>query len=252
MSGALPFSPWVPDDSASQASARLLAKRILNETIVSASPRILDVGCGVGDSQGDLLAYRADAQWYGLDIMTSQEASQRAGAPLRMAYYDGTAFPYKTGVFDLVYSRQVFEHVVEPGRVMAEIGRVLRPGGVLTLSTSFLEPYHSESVWGFSPLGLIRLTTGAGLDVTEIRPGVDGLTLLLRRLLGRPACFTRWFERESPLNRLIGLAGRLRGRDPRAINIQKLQICGHICLVARKPAGSGSGDGAGPGDTEGR
>ncbi len=40
---------------------------------------------------------------------------------------------------------------------------------------------------------------------------------------------------ESPINRLIGLAGRLRGLEPRSINAIKLLFCGQFVFWAKKP-----------------
>ena len=233
MTGA-PYMQWIPEDSSVQVSAHQLVGRVLAEMSSRGILNVLDVGCGRGDSRARLARSCFNMQWFGLDIMTSGEARTRTESRLRMAYYDGAQFPFASDVFNIVFCRQVFEHVAHPQAVMNEIQRVLSPAGVLVLSTSFLEPYHSESMWGFSPLGLAMVAQRSGLEILEIRPGIDGMTLIIRRLLGQPSFFTRWFERESPLNTLISLIGVLRRVGHRKINARKLQCCGHICLMARK------------------
>jgi hypothetical protein len=45
----------------------------------------------------------------------------------------------------------------------------------------------------------------AGLEVVELRPVIDGLTLVAWRALGLPRFFHRWWARESPVYRAIEL-----------------------------------------------
>jgi hypothetical protein len=70
--------------------------------------------------------------------------------------------------------------------------------------------------------------------VIEVRPGIDGLTLIIRRLLGRRGCFDRWWARESPLNRTLDLYGRAAKLDVRALNAVKLVCCGQFAFLARR------------------
>lgn len=62
--------------------------------------------------------------------------------PQRMVtqHMDGTALRYADGMFDGVFSSSAIEHFGKPEQIAAasaEMGRVLKPGGVLTLSTEF-------------------------------------------------------------------------------------------------------------------
>ena len=45
--------------------------------------------------------------------------------------------------------------------------------------------------------------------------------------------------RESPLNRLIGVFGRVNRLPPQSVNAIKLLLCGHFCFAALRPAGGG-------------
>lgn len=91
--------------------------------------------------------------------------------------------PYDAGSFDLVVSMDVIEHVKDPPPWLAELSRVLRPGGRLFLTTPN---------YGFSSLGLIERTV---LEVIARRQGFS------RRDL-HPSKFSR-----SRLRRTLAEAG---------------------------------------------
>jgi len=146
--------------------------------------------------------------------------------------YDGDRVPFPDGVFDLIYSRQVLEHVPDPPGHLHEIARLLRAGGAFIGSTSQLEPYHSMSYWNFTPVGFVALAKRAGLRVVELRPGIDGVTLSLRTYLGRPSGFDAWWITDSPLNQEIDAWARATGRRPALTNLRKLHVCGQFAFHA--------------------
>jgi SAM-dependent methyltransferase len=85
-------------------------------------------GCGVGMYVKALLPY-ADAV-YGIDIEAEhlQIAAQTAPqAHIQLAAAE--ALPYADNSFDLILSHEVLEHVEDDQRAVAEIVRVLKPGG---------------------------------------------------------------------------------------------------------------------------
>jgi SAM-dependent methyltransferase len=197
--------------------------------------RVLDIGVGEIPSLELFQRWPQVPEWTGVDVVAygARERIEAAGGTFVL--YDGVHLPFPDCHFDVIFSRQVFEHVTDPFGLTAEIGRVLKPGGVFVGSTSQLEPYHAESVWNYTPYGFKLLMERSGLSLDEVRPSIDGLTLIVRRLLGCPAFFGRWWTRESPLNRLIGIAGRLLRKDAATVNAMKLLFCGQFCFVARKP-----------------
>jgi hypothetical protein len=72
--------------------------------------------------------------------------------------------------------------------VFFRVGRVLRSGGIFAGSTSHLEPCHGYSIANFTPYGLKRLLERSGFEVELLLPGIDGPTLIVRRLLRGPKC----------------------------------------------------------------
>jgi hypothetical protein len=76
------------------------------------------------------------------------------------------------------------------------------------------------------------------LQLVELRPSIDGLTLIARRLAPRRWPFDRWWARwwggQSPLNRVIDAYCRVRGLDTRTINATKLLFSGQFTFIARR------------------
>lgn len=222
----------IPRDFSRQVTAETIAERLTQR--VADIERVLDVGCGEGGSIDFFRRILPNATWTGVDIEDSSEARKRRRTDGAFCAFDGIHLPFADSSFDLLFCRQVFEHVRHPEPLLGEMHRVLQKGGHLVLSASHLETYHSRSLWGYTPYGFYELLTAAEFDLQEMRPGIDGLTLIVRRLTGRPRFSNRWFTRESPLNRLVSIYGGLTGRSHRWINERKLLFCGHFCLLAQK------------------
>jgi SAM-dependent methyltransferase len=224
---------YLPSDHSRQVQAVYYVDQLMRAT---PAPRaIMDLGCGIGDSVDLFRSYDASVDWVGVDIPWSPEALARQRTDARFVTYDGTALPFPDATFDLIYSRQVLEHVRNVSRHLAEVRRVLRPGGAFIGSTSQLEPYHSRSLWNYTPLGFIELIEEAGMRVVELRPGIDGITLVMRSYLRRPPAFGRWWSDESPLNLLIDEWGRHTGQGAREVNLRKLQFAGQFAFLTRRP-----------------
>jgi hypothetical protein len=112
---------------------------------------------------------------------------------------------------------------------------VLRPGGSFAGSTSQLEAFHSRSIFNWTPYGFTVTAEDAGLEVVELRPVIDGLTLVIWRALGLPRFFHRWWARESPGYRVIEVASRVARLDARTRNQIKLVLAGQFAFLARRP-----------------
>jgi len=137
------YAPWMP---AVMGFARF------------ASQRLLEVGCGLGT---DLLQFaRAGASVCGTDLTPCSVALTRQ----RFALYhlpgwflvcDAEALCFPDEFFDVVYSNGVLHHLPDTAQAVAEIHRVLRPGGVAKV---MLYHRHSLHYWLnlFFRIGVLR------------------------------------------------------------------------------------------------
>lgn len=192
------------------------------------APRVLDFGCGDGRGLDVVRAASGSARYSGVDIEASPEVESRIRADGDFRTYDGRDLPYEDASFDIVYSRQVFEHVRHPDHAAREIARVLRPGGLFVGSLSNLEPYHSFSIFNYTPYGVFRLLEDNGFTLHAMRPGVEGMGLIVRQLTKRRI---GGFRLAYPL---FGLAGKVAGWDARRQNYLRLRFSGHISFLAER------------------
>jgi hypothetical protein len=113
-----------------------------------------------------------------------------AGSGLRSTYYENTVnfeivpydttdvlgvgehLPFRDGVFDMVVSIAVLEHVRDPFRCAAELYRVLKPGGELFVAVPFLQPFHGypNHYYNMTSSGVRNLFHGPLDDVEQFVP----------------------------------------------------------------------------------
>jgi SAM-dependent methyltransferase len=232
----------IGDDVVALLGDRLPAGRVpqaqaeqLIGALAAAGPRVIDLGCGEGASVDHFRGFDPGVRWLGVDVAASPEVARRERTDAEFAVFDGVHIPAADGSVDAVYCKQVLEHVREPAPLLADVCRALRPGGLLGGSTSQLEPFHSYSTWNYTPHGLSLLLADAGLELLELRPGIDALALIVNRGVGMRAFTRRWFGIESPLNRAIAGFGRARRLSPLQVNAIKLLFCGQFTFLARRP-----------------
>lgn len=235
-SGAEFIRELVPTDHSRQISTTYFADRVFESNAVT---RVLDLGCGTGESVDYFRRKNPEIQWVGLDIENSHEVLQRVRRDADFLTYNGDKIPFEDGSFDLVFCNQVYEHVRRPFALIHEVDRVLRRGGYFVGSISYLEPFHSLSVCNFTPYGFTLLLSETNLNFIEIRPGIDVLTVLMHRLTGKLRIINKMIapfftHKESPVNFLIGLIGRISGRSHQEINLIKLLFSGQFRFIAKK------------------
>jgi len=224
--------PAIPTTS----SAQVLADQLVPGLLAGRpGATVVDLGCGRGDSVDLFRAADATVRWIGVEVGDS-EYETRPDVELRL--FDGVRLPFDDASVDIVFCKQVLEHVERPHDLVTDVARVLRPDGVFAGSTSHLEPYHGRSTMNVTPYGMGRLLDYAGFDLEAIMPGIDGPTLIARRMLRGPQFFDRYWARRSPFNALIDGAARLLNWDPEDRNALKLLYCGQYVFVAR-PRGRG-------------
>ncbi|GAA3344277.1 bifunctional 3-demethylubiquinone 3-O-methyltransferase/2-octaprenyl-6-hydroxy phenol methylase [Amorphoplanes nipponensis] len=153
---------------------------------------LVDAGCG-----GGLLAPHVERLGYrhvGVDLRRSG-LEQSAARGMTAVTGDVTALPLADGAADVVVAGEILEHVTDLPGAVAELCRVLRPGGLLVLDTvnatrvsRFVTVTLGER-FGAAPVGIHdpalfvdpgELTTqcakhGVRLQVRGLRPSVPGL-----------------------------------------------------------------------------
>ena len=108
--------------------------------------RALDVGCSAGFIADELATAGATTTGVDIDEPGLAVARERFGARVDFRLARGEDLPLGDGSVDVAVLNHIYEHVVDPEAVVADIHRVLAPGGVLYLGLGnklgIMEPHH--------------------------------------------------------------------------------------------------------------
>ena len=113
--------------------------------------RVLDFGCGPGTISMGLASAVTPGELHGIDMETSQVEMARAAAAAGghdNAFFqtgDATDLPFEDDSFDVAHCHAVLMHVPDTQAVLAEVKRVLKPGGIISARemighSTFFEP----------------------------------------------------------------------------------------------------------------
>src|SRR5215218_6548889 len=108
----------------------------------AAGKRVLDAGCGLGYGSA-VLSDAGAASVVGVDVAEGvvEVARERVPDGVELHVGDVAALDFADGEFDVVVCFEVIEHVEAPDAVLAELHRVLAPGGVLLVSSPNRDVY---------------------------------------------------------------------------------------------------------------
>lgn len=156
------------------APRQALLRRALRRLPTGAA--VLDAGCGPGDFSAFIagLGFRT----IGVDLATAAVAHARSRHPA-LSFHAAAlehGLPFADAAFDAVWCSEVLEHLFDVHAALAELNRVLRPGGTLVLTT----PYHG--------LAKNLFITLKGFD-THYNPYLSHIRFFTRRTLS--ACLGR-------------------------------------------------------------
>lgn len=102
-----------------------------------AGERVLDLAAGTGELTRRLLDRRPDLRVIGLDQsreMLARGRAKQGGRPFALVQGGAGRMPFPAASFDRIVCANSFHLFDEPERALAEMRRVLRPGGGLTLT----------------------------------------------------------------------------------------------------------------------
>lgn len=130
---------------------------------------LLDVGAGQGN--------RSSYAGLGFDYIASDvefNSRQRGDGESDIDIVADThSLPIRAECVSAINATAVIEHLYFPELAAREWYRVLKPGGCLVGSCSFLEGEHYDSQWHLTHLGLFRILSRAGFENILIYPGMS-------------------------------------------------------------------------------
>jgi SAM-dependent methyltransferase len=143
-------------------SSRIHLERRVRDVAQDTVPgmRVLDAGAGKAP-------YR---RWFAHAMYETADMVQpKGGVPLDYVC-DLAAIPVEDGRYDRVICNQVLEHIAEPARVLAELERVLKPGGRILLSAPlfFVEHQKPHDYFRYTQFALRKLFAEAGFESIRI------------------------------------------------------------------------------------
>lgn len=162
------------------------------EALAPVRGEVVEVGCGSGRFIASVQAARPDLRCAGVDLSTTAITNARArGSPVRFEVASAEQLPFADGALAAVLMIDVLEHLPDVARGLAEVRRVLRPGGVLHLvfpceghpltlvgRLRFLRRFkerHAGHLHALSPGQLFEALEQARLTRTDVRYSHFGL-----------------------------------------------------------------------------
>ncbi|HAX47882.1 MAG TPA: methyltransferase domain-containing protein [Ignavibacteria bacterium] len=105
---------------------------LITEADIRPDDNVLEVGCGAGH----ILERINCGRLTGIDIspVQIQRAKARLGSKAKLIEAEGERLPFPDQSFERILCTEVFEHVLEPEKLLIEMKRVLKDDGIISLS----------------------------------------------------------------------------------------------------------------------
>ena len=188
--------------------------------------KLLDVGCGKGRFMAQSINY--GWQTVGIDLTASQlrNAKMRYGATGCAAL--SVCLPFANETFDVVTGWHNVEHIADPVSMFTEVGRILKPGGVVVIEVPNIDSWQARlgrehwfqldvprhlCHYSLDSLKIILSQTGFKVvrySSFSMELGLYGMIqTTLNKLNGEPNWFYRWLKRSLTKPSLILLGKNL-------------------------------------------
>ncbi len=132
------FSNYLAEEPERLASARSRVDKLRR---LKSSGRLLDVGCAAGFFLEAAKPYY-DVTGVELSEFSSNYAREHFKLNVLTCGLEQAGFPDES--FDVVTLWDVIEHVSDPSAVMAEVSRILKPGGIVVVATGDARSFHAR------------------------------------------------------------------------------------------------------------
>jgi 2-polyprenyl-3-methyl-5-hydroxy-6-metoxy-1,4-benzoquinol methylase len=232
-SGEIGYADYLGDEGNIR---RTFARRLAGLERRVPPGRVLDVGCAAGFFLDEARKRGWTANGVDISAFAVRYAEAQLGYAVQEARIGETDFP--AGLFDLITFWDVLEHVPDPAADLKRAALLLRPGGILSLTTPDLGSLPArltsarwigyklsqEHIYHFTQEHLRQLLGLAGLQVADVRH--VGKYVTVEFSLDR---LGRYFPR---LASWLARAARAAGVSHRVVYLDPLDI---LWVTARKP-----------------
>jgi SAM-dependent methyltransferase len=218
---------------ANEATREAWLRRVLSELPAGAS--LLDAGAGECVHKkycGHLRYVAQDLAWYDGTGEVGLQTDSWDTSNVDIVS-DITKIPVRDGSFDAVLCSEVLEHVVDPVAALAELKRVLKPGGTLILTAPFCSmthfaPYHYAT--GFNRYFYESQLQRDGFDIVELVENGNFFEFIAAHLRQIDVFGPRYADENcSKLERfaaqiVLGMLGRMSANDKRSSELLNFGI----------------------------
>jgi len=185
----------------------LTCTRFLRPRLIHLKGEVLDVGCGEMPFRSFL---PKDVRYLGLDVPEAVSFGMREHADI--VVFDGVKIPFPDRSWDVILCTEVLEHTPEPETLVAEMLRVLRPGGTLLMTVPFSTRVHHSphDYQRFTRFRLVLLLSG--FQTVEVLERGNDYAVIANKMIvlcARLVSERNWIKRIVALAVVVLLLGPL-------------------------------------------
>jgi SAM-dependent methyltransferase len=143
--------------------------------------KLLDLGCGRKPYQEIYDRYMDSS--LGIDVEQTLHKNDKIDK-----FYDGKNIPYEDSTFDFILCTEVLEHVEHPAKMIGEMNRVLKPDGIILMTTPFLQILHETpyDFYRYTPFALRSLVEEGGFELKSITGFSGAMGFFIASLIRYP------------------------------------------------------------------